>query len=486
VEVTEELWNWILREASYPDGSINVMLACGGAVFPFKLRVNDRLFRQNVSFVGAILEDGCEIRNCEFRGGLGLNFVDFWNAPGYFEQCTIKQDLFVSYTRTDQHIAFVSCPIDGKVTAEGVACDFRLENCDISGPCDLSQGAVSHLSLANTVLRGELTATDLEAGWVRAPGLELVSGSVVGPMTVKTWVELSGARFTRRVQLVVDAATLTLAGAMFAEGGRLEVQRANIGLDRLILGAHLSIVGGNSAAVSSLRAADAGMLSLSTVDLSDCRFYGAHNLQALTLEPTVALRSPPPRLRTTRRCIADEFDCRAAGSGWRKKDWLLKETSDTAATRDTAPPPLTPAQVAGVYRALRRSVEAQSDEPGASDFYYGEMEMRRLDRSKGLPERSLVWLYWLIAGYGLRALRPLLGLFIVLFVGAKLMVEIGLKSQRPGLDDGAIAVAESLVPAVPVHAPLTTQGRWIDVMLSILGPVLLGLAALAVRNRVKR
>ena len=40
-------------------------------------------------------------------------------------------------------------------------------------------------------------------------------------------------------------------------------------------------------------------------------------------------------------------------------------------------PRLQPAQVAAVYRDRRRSFEAKSDEPGAADFYYGEMEMRR-------------------------------------------------------------------------------------------------------------
>ena len=43
--------------------------------------------------------------------------------------------------------------------------------------------------------------------------------------------------------------------------------------------------------------------------------------------------------------------------------------------------PLAPAQIADVYRSLRTSVEVRCNEPGAADFYYGEMEMRRLDRT---------------------------------------------------------------------------------------------------------
>jgi hypothetical protein len=38
---------------------------------------------------------------------------------------------------------------------------------------------------------------------------------------------------------------------------------------------------------------------------------------------------------------------------------------------------LDPRQIAGLYRALRKGREDIKDEPGAADFYSGEMEMRR-------------------------------------------------------------------------------------------------------------
>ena len=37
----------------------------------------------------------------------------------------------------------------------------------------------------------------------------------------------------------------------------------------------------------------------------------------------------------------------------------------------------TPGRSPGLYRALRKGREDVKDEPGAADFYYGEMEMRR-------------------------------------------------------------------------------------------------------------
>lgn len=42
------------------------------------------------------------------------------------------------------------------------------------------------------------------------------------------------------------------------------------------------------------------------------------------------------------------------------------------------------AQVATVYRALRKSFEDSKNEAGAGDFYCGEMECRRLGSPSGL------------------------------------------------------------------------------------------------------
>ena len=39
-----------------------------------------------------------------------------------------------------------------------------------------------------------------------------------------------------------------------------------------------------------------------------------------------------------------------------------------------------------------------------ADFYYGEMEMRHHAHTTPAAERAIIWLYWLISGYGLQAL----------------------------------------------------------------------------------
>jgi hypothetical protein len=73
---------------------------------------------------------------------------------------------------------------------------------------------------------------------------------------------------------------------------------------------------------------------------------------------------------------------------------------------------LTPVQVAALYRELRKGREDAKDEPGAADFYHGEVDMRRHaqqeqaqhERRRGYwdtwaaarAEHTVVWLYWLL------------------------------------------------------------------------------------------
>jgi hypothetical protein len=63
---------------------------------------------------------------------------------------------------------------------------------------------------------------------------------------------------------------------------------------------------------------------------------------------------------------------------------------------------------------LRKGREDNKNEPGAADFYYGEMEMRRHAPNTPTAERLLLGLYWLCAGYALRSSRALATLPVVL------------------------------------------------------------------------
>jgi hypothetical protein len=156
---------------------------------------------------------------------------------------------------------------------------------------------------------------------------------------------------------------------------------------------------------------------------------------------------------------------------------------------------LEPARIAGIYRALRKALEDRKDEPGAADFYYGEMQMRRYSgvhsqpgAPPGRPLVSLLWLYWLVSGYGLRASRALLALAITIALGAVLFALVGFQQDKPPEAGFVVFALESSISLLrqPGSENLTVAGHIIQIVLRIAGPLFFGLALLALRGRVKR
>jgi hypothetical protein len=71
-----------------------------------------------------------------------------------------------------------------------------------------------------------------------------------------------------------------------------------------------------------------------------------------------------------------------------------------------------------LYRSLRKAEEDTKNEPGAADFYYGEMEMRRNIEDIPRAERLILQLYWLVSGYALRAWRSVATLTAIVLLAA--------------------------------------------------------------------
>ncbi|MFF5760890.1 hypothetical protein ACFY7A_36310 [Streptomyces longwoodensis] len=179
-----------------------------------------------------------------------------------------------------------------------------------------------------------------------------------------------------------------------------------------------------------------------------------------------------------------------------------------------------PLQLAPVYRALRKAFEDGKHEPGAADFYYGEMEMRRHADDIPRSERGLLTAYWALSGYGLRASRALAWLGAAMLVTIVLLMAFGLAQDTPkqtvtgtvpagggkvtfeiDKDDPqnptgdrftgkrfekALNVTLNSVVFRASGQDLTTAGTYIEMTARLSEPILLGLAVLAVRNRVKR
>jgi hypothetical protein len=240
----------------------------------------------------------------------------------------------------------------------------------------------------------------------------------------------------------------------------------------------------------TLRGAHIATLSLSNIDLRACRFFGAHGLESLSIETSCQRPHTPKNGQyVNRETIAEEHVWR----GWtdpatQAPEWL--EGRDGTE-------PLQAAQIAALYRALRKAREDDKDEAGAGDLYYGEMEMRRRGKPSASPEWprgpgdvAILSIYWLLSGYGLRPVRALLALTVTLLAGAAVLSWWGFHDP-PDHPRGygrslLFAIESSLSVLRPPQTGLSAGGEVTQISLRLLGPLLLGLALLAVRARVKR
>jgi uncharacterized protein YjbI with pentapeptide repeats len=342
----------------------------------------------------------------------------------------------------------------------------------------------------------------------------------LGPLRVRGLMSLDRSSFEEPVRIEVATDRLTCHESRFRAGVDLRARWADIAADgadfagpslitdlpadltspsRLLLGWERPSEGGGweefadppsdyTPRVVSLRGAKVAELTLACVDLRACSFATAHGLDRLRLERGQLAQPPPPGLRlrhpwwTRRQTVAEEHQWRSHdyGSGWRSPE----VTRATPAERPIEEP--LPAQIAGIYRSLRKGREDGKDEPGAADFYYGEMEMRRHRADAPALERLTLTAYWLISGYGMRAGRALTALLLTIAVLAVPLDLGGFPDDRSyaGAVLYAVESSVSLLRAPEDH--LTVGGQVVTIALRIVGPLLFGLAALALRSRVKR
>ena len=252
---------------------------------------------------------------------------------------------------------------------------------------------------------------------------------------------------------------------------------------------------------------DLGTLVVSGLDVRALRFEGAEGIDGMNIESGASFEPSPRGPRTHREAIAEEHRMRSEGHCG--GNWLGPACEDPAVGEW---PLVGKRELARIYRGLRKAREDARDRPGSADFYYGEMEMRRLDARGRLGQGggAAVWLlnagnllllelYRLIGGYGLRPSRSLL-LFVALALGTAAVVdghslihtEIARLGKLPlleevGFEQSLVFVLRSalLLPTSSGLA-LSTGAEWIQIGARLLGPVLLGLFAFGLRARVHR
>ncbi|MFX4293568.1 pentapeptide repeat-containing protein [Streptomyces bohaiensis] len=385
-----------------------------------------------------------------------------------------------------------------------------------------------------------------------------VSG--LGPLVCGGEVVLSGAVFGRPVVVEVAARRVVCVRTVWESTATLRVRHASVDLTDAVLSAPVAVVthaapftdghdGGplledrvtgpstgprvsEPVRVLSVRGVDAAHLVLTETDLSDCRFAGAFHLDQLRLEGDTTFAPTPAGRRagvrrwvrfTKRRVLAEEHHWRAHRAG--QAPLAEEEEHDPELWRsgpDHGTPSTIrqPAAVAAVYRQLRKAFEDGKDSPGAADFYYGECEMRRRAASTSVGERFLLWAYWALSGYGLRASRAFgwlaatMALTVALLMGFGLpvqdvapattgtvqgeKVDLTTKNPDPVLNSAmteraswdraekATRVAVNSVVFRSSGQNLTTAGTYIEMASRLFEPTLVALGILAIRGRIRR
>ncbi|MER7468142.1 pentapeptide repeat-containing protein [Streptomyces sp. NPDC097981] len=360
----------------------------------------------------------------------------------------------------------------------------------------------------------------------------------VGPLVCAGSLDLTEAVFGTAVTVEAASATVVCRRTQWASTAALRLRHATVDLSDAVLGYPVSIsahakaftedgqevpelgLTDPSVRVASLRGVDAAHLVLTNIDLTDCLFAGTVHLDQLRLEGLYVFAVAPTGLRrrgavpvrwTPRRTLAEEHHWRATRPA-RAGGWTPAPDGEI---------PLKPAALAPVYRQLRKAFEDSKHEPGAADFYYGEMEMRRHAHDIPSSERALLTTYWALSGYGLRASRALGWLLGGMVVTVVAMMLWGLPMDDPKPKSAGTLTGSSVTLTADTPGPgnpdrpycqrlstkrfeksfriiinsvvfrssgqnLTTAGTYTEMASRLVEPAFLGLAVLAVRGRVKR
>ncbi|MFF2183760.1 pentapeptide repeat-containing protein [Streptomyces sp. NPDC058155] len=485
------------------------------AVFEGRADFRGVVFKDSVTFREATFEDDAHFMTASFESGASFSSATFMRAV-YFNLTMFTGTTNFRAAAFMRAASFVTATFDG----------------------DVSFGSAVFTGSARF---GETTFT----GAVSFRGATFEETAVLGPLVCHQGLEMSEAVFGRPVSLLIAARRVVFDRTRWAATATLRLRYASVDLAHAVFEYPMTIAAeqvpfqdadgaaiaedalaspeGAAVRMLSLRGVDAAHLVLADVDLRSCLLAGTVHLDQIHLEGSCRFAGTPsgwrwghPARFTRRRALAEERRWRADKPNARH-DWDPDDVLPSAAEVGH----VGPAQLAPVYRALRKSFEDSKDEPGAADFYFGEMEMRRHDSGTPLSERALLAAYWGLSGYGLRATRALVWLLLAMTATLMAMMVWGLPANDPKPESTGKVTGQDITLVTDTSDPvnptgplwerpskerfekslrvvvnsvifrssgqdLTTAGTYTEMASRLTEPVLLGLAVLAVRGRIKR
>jgi uncharacterized protein YjbI with pentapeptide repeats len=481
------------------------------------------------------VEATVNLSNCRVEGAVGITYCQV-SGPTYFHHNTISGDANFEGSTFESDFSIIGLSARGEL---------RFGSATLKKTLDVSQSATDKLvSLHGATISGSR---------VSFSQCNFAAEGVLGPAVIGEYLDVKNCDFTGPVTADISFTAegrSDFTGSRFKSGLTARLSNTEVYLSRVEIQAP-SVIGPSTAesrveSISPPKLIDivgtnVANLTLSGADLSACRFAGAFNLDQLRINGPLQLVETVG-WRARRKVLAEEHVWRFSRLRRRSEQWYpeacrpiawpmprVPDESHSTHRRDRQLPEQRDSrdyawrkkgrdeglEIAAIYRALRKGLEDSKDEPGAADFYYGEMEMRRKAAPRGF-ERTLLGAYWLLSGYGLRAWRAILALITLVLVSSVVLAVIGFQPSRltiyrpgapnqpggapvyqltttdgptPGWSTGleyAVQSTTSLLRA-PTNPPiLTPWGQAIEVVLRLGGPALLALAVLAIRGRIKR
>ncbi len=358
---------------------------------------------------------------------------------------------------------------------------------------------------------------DLGDVWVR--GATRMSQALVataeriGPLDSDGQLDLSGLSLLSPCVLEIGAEDIDLSDSHFNAPVRLVIRSGDLKLQRLDTESRVVIRACDHASAGaqprliSVAGADVNTIVVSGMDVRPLKFAAAVGIDGLHLESGATFATAPTGLRTRREVIAEEHRLRSKlhpDQGWLPPSAQCENI--------VHPDAVSTEEVARIYRGLRKAREDARDFAGAADFYYGEMEMRRLGarmrfkQAEGLGDHGfqagnalLLESYRTIGGYGVRPSRPL-ALLVLAVLSAAIVVDCfhlvhELSLSVFGTAEGAsedflgslvFVLRSALLLPTSTSVTVSSGGEWVQVIARVFGPVLLGLIAFGLRTRIRR
>ncbi|AJT68662.3 hypothetical protein T261_7060 [Streptomyces lydicus] len=477
-------------------------------------------FTSRAWFDGATFAGAASFDTVTFSGIAGFRNVTFTGRAGFENAMFTDRALFGGVT-------FSGAALFSRVTFSGDA-EFRIAT--FTG-----RAGFENAMFTERAFFGGATF----AGATRFFSATFEAAPQLGPLVCKETLDLSGAVFIVPVTIEAAAAYLVCRRTRWASTGSLRLRYATVDLSDAVVEHPLRVTSHSCAPIGirgraldesllterdagvriiSLSGIDATHLVLTDIDLAGCLFTGTVHLDQLNLDGRCTFAPAPAGFHwqgrrllrwTPRRTLAEEHHWRAArgAAGWMAEP----DGAESAGPEALAP----------VYRQLRKSLEDGKNEPDAADFYYGEMEMRRHDRDRPWAERALIAVYWAVSGYGLRASRAIGWLLAAMTVTLLALMLWGLPKDDPKPQNTGQLTGQRISLTTDTPGPvnpdgllseritierfekalrivinsvvfrssgqgLTNAGAYTEMASRITEPVLLGLAVLAARGRVKR